>query len=139
MMEQKRLDRPCPRCKGSGSIEVGVLRGGVFRGNNIDCPDCKGKGRLDRPELERKIDLEALAGTHRVIPFLKDYCDGEPIDAYLTSASITKILKNILALIEPLIEEAKKQLLQEIEGYKGSYIDKRFWKSIFWQALKEEK
>ncbi len=65
------------------------------------------KAKLDRPELERKIDLKALAGTHRVIPFFKEYCDGEVIDAYLTSASITKILKNILALI-PDEEEIRK-------------------------------
>ncbi len=62
------------------------------------------KHRLDSPELKRKIDLEALAGTHRVIPCFKDYRDGEPIDAYLTSASITKILNKILALI-PLKED----------------------------------
>ncbi len=46
---EKKLDSPCPRCKGSGLIEVGILRDGVFRGNNIECPDCKGTGRLDRP------------------------------------------------------------------------------------------
>jgi len=75
-------------------------------------PECLEAERLDRPELKRKIDLEALAGTHRVIPCFKDYCDGEPIDAYLTSASITKILNKILALIPDRFDIEKEQAIE---------------------------
>ena len=75
------------------------------------------KHRLDRTELERRIDLDALAGTHRVIPCFKDHCDGEPIDAFLTSASINKILdkspKHRQDII-PTEEEIRKQLRQEL-------------------------
>lgn len=37
---------PCPQCEGSGLIEVGILRGGVFMGGNIDCLQCKGTGKV---------------------------------------------------------------------------------------------
>ena len=31
-----------------------------------------------------------------------------------------------------------KKIFAEIEGYEGSYIDKRFWHCGFWQTLKKE-
>lgn len=57
--------------------------------------------------------------------------------------TVEEVASQIIALIEPLIKDAKKQerekIIKEIEGYKGSYIDARFLKSKFWQALKREK
>ncbi|KKM75276.1 hypothetical protein LCGC14_1391840 [marine sediment metagenome] len=44
--------KPCTRCKGSGLIETGILRGGVFRGKDIDCPDCKGAGKRVKVAIE---------------------------------------------------------------------------------------
>lgn len=49
---------PCSRCKGNGSIEVGILRGGVFKGNDIDCPDCKGSGKAGYVAVEPLIEEE---------------------------------------------------------------------------------
>ena len=40
-----KVELPCSRCNGSGSIETGVLRSGVFKGNDVDCPDCRGTGK----------------------------------------------------------------------------------------------
>ncbi len=122
MAEQK--DK-CPDCLGKGRIEYRSTEPPQF------CITCNGTGekKLDRPELERQIDLEALAGTHRVIPCFKEYCDGEPINAYLTSASITKILKNILALIptcdcceRPLEVDAQKQKIVDAVEQEGERI-----------------
>jgi len=56
---------------------------------------------MDKKARE-KIDQKALAGIHRVIPAFKEDCGGEPIDAYLTSASIKKILDRIFPLLEEL-------------------------------------
>ena len=47
-------------------------------------------------QLRERIDRDALSGLHRVIPAFKDEHGGEPIDAYLTSAEIRKMLMAIL-------------------------------------------
>ncbi len=94
---QKRLDRPCPRCKGSGLIEVGELKGGVYKGKDIDCPDCKGTGGLDSPEL-REIET--------IIVKIWDLAIGVSPEGYQTTRTATlKWAKAKLLALIPDIEE----------------------------------
>lgn len=78
----------------------------------------------DRPELRKEIDQEALAGIHRVIPAFKEDCRGKPIDAYLTSASINKILDQIEALIKPPDRpELREKIAQMLYSKSKTFAD----------------
>lgn len=50
----------CPKCDGKKAIEVGVLKGGVFSGGNIDCPICKGIGKLPDKTFTIKEAIERM-------------------------------------------------------------------------------
>jgi len=107
------------------------------------------KHRLDRPKLREEIDKTALAGLHRVIPSFS-YGSGVPIDAYLTSATINKILNHILAIIPDEAEirkQERERIIKEVEDNSFDEWDgcisvepkkNRVIYSDYWQALKGE-
>jgi len=51
------------------------------------------------------LDREVLAGLHRVIPAFGDVQGGNPIDAYLTSGEINKMLAQILSCLKSQMPE----------------------------------
>ena len=56
--------------------------------------------------IREGLDREVLAGLHRVILTFKDERDSEPIDAYLTSSEINKMLNQILIHLKVEIEKS---------------------------------
>ena len=47
-------------------------------------------------------------------------------------------LKAEVAEIKAHYEAEIREIIDRIEGYDGSYIDKRFWNSRFWRAFKDK-
>lgn len=137
MTEQK--DK-CPECKGTGM--------GQFDHNkNVRCDACNGTGQKKMDSLREKIkELEFKVP----VPI-----DGEIEARYIHLED--RGINRIIALLEPLIEEAKKQAyakgiewgrFQERERMlkliqKHSYVSADTGNKVItpknWQALKEEK